>query len=166
MIPQMAGAQQRDVVIEHPNRQKASVKVTKAIVVLLLLVSAVLMTIVMIGGWGTLEGQKPMLVGFIMVYVLLAFYAARWFRGTLPLAAALAILLLIFAAIAAPEWFARDRTGFLNPSIDESILGLLTALLIPVQVLLVAFAMRGFSQDWHVELERPAGATGPAAAAG
>jgi hypothetical protein len=30
----------------------------------------------------------------------------------------------------------------------------LTFLIIPVQLLLVAFAMRGFSQGWNVELER------------
>ena len=34
---------------------------------------------------------------------------------------------------------------------------------VPVQFLLIAFAMRGFSQDWHVEVERPRG-TGPAPA--
>ena len=27
-------------------------------------------------------------------------------------------------------------------------------LIVPVQILLVAFAMRGFSQGWNVELER------------
>jgi hypothetical protein len=30
----------------------------------------------------------------------------------------------------------------------------LTLLIVPVQMLLVAFAMRGFSQGWNVELER------------
>ena len=30
----------------------------------------------------------------------------------------------------------------------------LTALLVPIQILLVAFAMRGFQQGWNVELER------------
>jgi hypothetical protein len=30
----------------------------------------------------------------------------------------------------------------------------LTLLIIPVQMLLVAFAMRGFQQGWNVEIER------------
>jgi hypothetical protein len=30
----------------------------------------------------------------------------------------------------------------------------LTLLIVPVQILLVAFAMRGFQQGWNVELER------------
>jgi hypothetical protein len=30
----------------------------------------------------------------------------------------------------------------------------LTLLIVPVQMLLVAFAMRGFQQGWNVELER------------
>jgi len=30
----------------------------------------------------------------------------------------------------------------------------LTLILVPVQVLLLAFAMRGFAQKWNVEVER------------
>jgi hypothetical protein len=53
-----------------------------------------------------------------------------------------------------PSWFDRDQTGFAQPAIDAGILGLVTALLIPVQVLLIAFAMRAFNQAWNVEVER------------
>src|SRR4051795_3070899 len=95
----------RDVVIEHPNREKASSKATKAVVILLLLVSVVLMLIVTIGGWDALEGAKPVQVGYILLYLVMAFFVARWNRGVLPVAAALAIILLIFAAVATPEWF-------------------------------------------------------------
>jgi hypothetical protein len=70
--------------------------------------------------------------------------------------AALAIILLIFAAVSAPEWFDRDKEGFTDPTLDESILGLLTFIIVPVQVLLIGFAMRGFQQAWNVEVERPA----------
>jgi hypothetical protein len=35
------------------------------------------------------------------------------------------------------------------------MLGLLTLLLVPVQVLLILFAMLGFSQGWNVEVEVP-----------
>jgi hypothetical protein len=143
-------------VIEHPNRGKASSKATRAIVVLLLLASAGLMIIITIGGWNTLEGAKPVQLGYILLYLVMAFFIARWNRGVLPVASALAIILLIFAAVSAPEWFDRDKTGFTNPPINENILGLLTFILVPVQLLLIAFAMRGFAQQWNVEVERPA----------
>src|SRR3954463_156024 len=143
-----------DVIIEHPNRDKAGSKATKAAVLLLLLVSVGLMLIVTIGGWDTLQGAKPVTIGYILVYLIMAFYVGRWNRGVLPVAAALAILLAIFAAVAVPGWIDRDATGFEQPSIDAGVLGLVTALIIPVQVLLIAFSMRAFNQEWNVEVER------------
>jgi hypothetical protein len=141
--------------IEHPNRRKAASKLTRVIVVVLLLVSALLVTIVTIGGWDVLQGAKALQISYIVVYLVIAFFVMRWSRGVLPLAAALAIVLLIFAAVSAPGWFDRDKPGFADPAIDEGILGLLTALLVPVQLLLIAFAMSGFRQAWNVEVERP-----------
>jgi hypothetical protein len=154
--------EENDVVIEHPNRDKAASKATKATVLLLLLVSVALMLIVTIGGWGTLQGAKPVQIGYIAIYLIMAFYVSRWNRGVLPVAAALAILLAIFAAVAVPGWFDRDAPGFAQPAIDAGVLGLVTALIIPVQVLLIAFAMRGFSQAWNVEVERTPAGTGRA----
>ena len=72
----------------------------------------------------------------------------------LPVGAALAVLLTIFALAAAPGWFNRDGFGYEEPTLDASLLGILTLLLVPVQILLVVFAMRGFKQGWNVELER------------
>jgi FtsH-binding integral membrane protein len=159
--------------IEHPNRRKAASKVTRAVVVLLLLVSAVLVAVVTVGGWDLLQGAKALSVAYIVVYVVLAFFVLRWSRGVLPLAAALAIVLLIFAAVSAPAWFDRDQPGFAEPTLDAGILGLVTALIVPVQLLLIAFAMSGFRQAWNVEIEHPVdepppeprGRGGPAAAA-
>ncbi len=145
-------------VIEHPNRDKAESRATKAVVVLLLLVSAAIMVIVTVGGWGTLQGAKSLQIAYILIYAVLAFQIGRWRSGLLPVAAALAIVLLIFAAISGPQWFARDRQGFTNPALDESILGLLTVLLVPLQLMLIVFAARGFSQKWSVEVERGSGA--------
>jgi hypothetical protein len=125
------------------------------------------MLIVTVGGWDELQGAKPVTVGYILVYLIIAFYVAQWNRGVLPVAAALAIILAIFAAVAVPAWFDRDAHGFAQPSIDAGVLGLVTALLIPVQVLLIAFAMRAFNQAWNVEVERtapPRGGSAPAAA--
>ena len=145
------------VVIEHPNREKAESRATKAIVVALLILSAVIMAIVTVGGWDALQGAKSLQIAYIVVYVVLAFQIARWRSGLLPVAAALAIVLLIFAAISGPQWFARDKNGFANPMLDESILGALTVVLVPLQLLLIVFAARGFSQKWSVEIEHSSG---------
>jgi FtsH-binding integral membrane protein len=141
--------------IEHPNRRKAASKLTRAIVVVVLLVSAALVTVITIGGWDTLQGAKALQIAYIAVYLVIAFFVLRWSRGVLPLAAALAIVLLIFAAVSAPAWFDRDKPGFAEPALDEGILGLVTALIVPVQLLLIAFAMSGFRQAWNVEVEQP-----------
>jgi hypothetical protein len=147
------------VLITHPNRDKPVVQATRATVVLLLLASAALMLIVTIGGWKVLWGAKPIEIGYVLVYLTLAFYAARWNRGVLPVSAVLAVLLLIFALVAGPSWFNRDKAGFAQPGINAGLLGTLTLLIAPVQMLLIAFAMRGFRQGWNVELEqREAGA--------
>jgi hypothetical protein len=145
---------QPGVIITHPNRDKPVVQATRATVILLLLISAALVLIVTIGGWSVLEGAIPVQIGYIAVYLTLAFFAARWNRGVLPVSAALAVLLAIFALVAGPAWFNRDKSGFAEPAINSGLLGLLTLLIVPVQMLLVAFAMRGFQQGWNVELER------------
>ncbi len=142
------------VIITHPNRDKPVVQTTRAIVVLLLLISVALVLIVTVGGWNLLEGAIPLQIGYIAVYLTFAFFAARWNRGVLPISAALGVLLAIFAAVAAPGWFDRNKSGFAQPTINSGLLGVLTLLIVPVQLLLVAFAMRGFSQGWNVELER------------
>ena len=116
--------------------------------------SAALVLIITVGGWKVLEGAIPVQIGYIAVYLTLAFFAARWNRGVLPIAAALAVLLAIFALVAGPAWFDRDKSGFAQPDLNAGLLGLLTLLVVPVQMLLVAFAMRGFNQGWNVELER------------
>ena len=144
------------MVIEHPNREKASSKATKAAVLVLLLVSVALMLIVIIGGWDVLAGAKPIEIAYVLIYLIMAFYVSRWNRGVLPVAAALAIILLIFAAVAVPGWVDRDATGFAQPTIDAGVLAFVTALLIPVQLLLIGFAMRAFNQAWNVEIERTA----------
>ena len=149
----MADQSSDDLVIYHPNREKGGSKATKAGTILLLLASAALVAIITIGGWASLEGAQVISIFFILVFLLVAFFVARWNRGVLPLAAAFAIVLLVFAAIAAPGWFDRDATGFDNPGLPPGLIGLLTLILIPVEFLLIVFAMRGFSQKWNVEIE-------------
>jgi presenilin-like A22 family membrane protease len=144
---------QPGVIVTHPNREKPVVQATRATVVLLLLVSAALVLIVTVGGWKVLESAWVVQVAYILVYLALAFFAGRWNRGVLPIAAALAVVLLIFALIAGPSWFDRDKAGFAQPLINAGLLGTVTLMIAPVQMLLIAFAMRGFRQGWNVELE-------------
>jgi hypothetical protein len=139
--------------IEHPNRKKAASKITRLLVILLLLISAGLVLIISLGGWSAIAGAKPLQVVYILLYVGLAYMVVRWSRGVLPLIAALAIVLLIFAAVSAPAWFDRSQSGFTDPTLPSELLGLLTALLIPVQILLIGVAMSGFRQAWNVEVE-------------
>ena len=166
----------------YPNRDKVASQASKAIVVLLLLISVVLMLIVTIGGWTKLEGQQPVNFLFILVYLFFAFYIFRWQRGLLPIAAAAGILLLILAAVAGTgasgtSWFDRNHYGFAAPGslfggrgLSPDALGLTTVLMIPVEALLIIFAMQGFSQGWNVEVEVPSdqsrsGGAGSSAAA-
>jgi hypothetical protein len=142
------------VVIEHPNRGKAASQLTRLLVVVLLLASAFLVAVVTIGGWNTLEGAKPVQIAFILVYLVLAYFVARWSRGVLPLIAALAIILGIFAVVAAPAWFDRARDGFTDPALSSDLLGLVCVLIVAVQAALIVVSMQGFRQAWNVEVER------------
>ena len=150
-------ADEQTVVIEHPNRRKASSQLARLVVIALLIVSAAVVLIVALGGWDALEGAKPVQIAFIVVYFVLALFVARWSRGVLPMIAALAIILAIFGAVAAPAWFDRDKAGFTDPALSADVLGLLCALLVPLQLALLVVAMIAFRQRWNVEAERPRG---------
>jgi presenilin-like A22 family membrane protease len=144
----------QEPVIEHPNRDKASSKTTRVVVVVLLLISAALVFIITFGGWEVIQGLTLICLAWGVLYVVLAYYVSRWNRGVLPVIAALAIIMAIFCMIAVPQWFDRDAFGFEQPALDANIVGTLTAILIPVQLLLLFFAMQGFVQAWNVEFER------------
>ncbi len=154
--------------VVYPNREKASSKLMKSIVGLILLVSVGMLLIVTIGGWSQLEGMKPLNFIWCIAYVIIAFYIwVRWARGMLPIAAGLAILLLMIAIVAGlglsgTSWFDRSHAGFApaqslfgGTGLSADTLGTVTLLLIPVQVLLIVFAMRAFAQGWNVEQEVP-----------
>jgi hypothetical protein len=119
----------------------------------------VVMIVVSAGGWDATAGARSLQPVFVAAYLGMALLVARWRRGVLPIAAAVAVLLLIFAAVSAPGWYARDKEGFTDPALASDLLGLLTALLVPLQALLAAVAMRGFRQRWNVTVERPAAPT-------
>jgi hypothetical protein len=142
------------VVIEHPNRGKAASQLARLVVIVLLLASAAVVLIISLGGWNAIEGAKPIQLLFIATYVACALFVARWSRGVLPMIAALAVILGIFGAVAAPAWFDRDKDGFTDPAIPSGVLGLFCALLVLLQLALILSAMVGFRQQWNVEVER------------
>jgi hypothetical protein len=155
-----------DVQIEHPNRKKASSKLARLIVFVLLIASAVLVLIGSLGGWGETQGARGLQVAFIVLYLVLAFFLLRWSSGVLPMAAALAIVMAIFALVSAPGWFDRDKDGFATTSIGPDVMGLLCIIIAIVQVLLIVASLYAFRQGWGVEVERKAdGSAGNAAPA-
>jgi lysylphosphatidylglycerol synthetase-like protein (DUF2156 family) len=152
-----AGAIRPGYELWRPNREKPESNTTRILVVFLLLVSAGLALVITLGGWSRLEGGKIFALLFVAIYVLFAFLVARWNRGVLPVASALAIILAIFAGIAAPAWFDRAKDGLTDPALPPDLLGLLTLLMVPLQVILIAVSMVAFNQEWHVEEERQIG---------
>jgi len=143
----------------RPNRDKAESKTMKAVVAFVLLVSAALVIIITLGGWERLQSSSVAMMSLIYaaLYIVFAILILNWNRGLLPVAASLAIILAIFAAIAGPAWFERAKDGLNSPALPEDLLGLLTLILVPVQILLIVVAMIAFNQEWHVEEERPIG---------
>jgi lysylphosphatidylglycerol synthetase-like protein (DUF2156 family) len=143
----------------RPNRESPQAKTTKALVALVLLISAALVIIITLGGWERLQSSSVAVMSLVyaILYIVFAVLIMNWNRGLLPVAASLAIILAIFAAIAGPAWFARAKDGLASPVLPEDLLGLLTLILVPVQLVLIVLAMVAFNQDWHVEEERPVG---------
>ena len=145
------------MIITHPNREKAVVQSTRLTVVAPMLVTVGLLLIITIGGASVMQvASMAVQVVYILIFLTLAYYAARWNRGVLPVVSSLAVILSIFAVVAGPFWFDRDKFGFAQPTLNAGLLGTLTFVIIPVQVLLITFAMRGFSQGWNVEVEHAA----------
>jgi lysylphosphatidylglycerol synthetase-like protein (DUF2156 family) len=155
-------------VVVYPNRDKSASKMTKAVVAVIMLVSVALMLILTIGGWSELQGLKGVNLIVCALYCVVAFYIfTRWSRGLLPLAALFGILVLMLAVVAGTglagtSWFNRSHFGFAPPKsmfgskgLPSDFLGLITVLLIPVQILLIVFTMLGFNQGWNVEKEVP-----------
>ncbi|HEX3239546.1 MAG TPA: hypothetical protein VHR18_05360 [Solirubrobacterales bacterium] len=144
----------------RPNRQKAGSVTTKFVIVLLLLATAGVAGLITIGGWSLLKGGSGMglvCAIYAILYAFFAFLVARWSRGILPLTAALSMILAIFCAVGASSWFERDKAGFDEALLPSSLLGLLVVILGLLQIVLIVAAFYGFSQEWHVEEERPIG---------
>ena len=144
----------------RPNRERAGSVTTKFVIVLMLLATAVIAALITIGGWSLLKGGGGMgtvCAIYAILYAFFAFLVSRWSRGILPVAAALSMILAIFCAVGADSWFARDKAGFDEALLPSALIGTLVVLLGLLQIVLIAFALYGFNQEWHVEEERPIG---------
>ena len=144
----------------RPNREKAESVTTKVVLVILLAATSIIAVIVAISGFSLMSGGTGMAIVTLiygLLYAFFAFLVARWNRGILPVAAALSMILAIFCAVGANSWFARDKSGFEDGLLPVTLIGLLVVILALLQIVLIAAALYGFNQEWHVEEERPIG---------
>ena len=144
----------------HPNREKPDVVTTKFIVAFLMLATAALCALIAISGWSVLTGGGGMGVVCLIyaaLYLLFGIRALQWSRGVLPVGAALSMILAILCAVGANSWFARDKDGFDEALLPSALLGTLVVILGLLQLVVIAAALYGFNQEWHVEEERPIG---------
>lgn len=144
----------------RPNREKAESVTTKFVLVFLLAVTSAIAFLVTITGFSLMTGGGGMGIVCLIYAALYAFFAFlvfRWSRGILPVAAALSMILAIFCAAGADSWFARDKAGFQDALIPVTLIGLLVVILGILQLILIAVALYGFNQNWHVEEERAIG---------
>jgi hypothetical protein len=154
-------------VVSYPNRDKRSSRTTRAAVLATLLASVGLIATVTVGGWSELAGLEALNFAWCVAYLVIAVYIYRWARGPLPIAAALASLMLVISLLAGTgatgtSWFDHSHPGYApayslfgGPGLGANLLGVLTLLIAPVQLLLIVLAAQGFRQAWNVELEVP-----------
>ena len=141
----------------RPNREKAESVTTKVVTVILLAATSIIAVIVAISGFSLMSGGTGMAIVTLiygLLYAFFAFLVARWNRGILPVAAALSMILAILCAVGANSWFARDKSGFEEGLLPVTLIGLLVVILALLQIVLIAAALYGFNQEWHVEEER------------
>lgn len=143
--------------IRHPNQEKASSQATRLVITLLLLVSAVLIAVVLFGGWTANQGARWLTIAYVIIYAVMAYYIFRWKRGVLMLAAALSLLFVIYSAIGLPAWFERTKEGYAETWLPAGLIGLLIVVIIIIQSFTVVASMVGFNQAWNVEVEERTG---------
>lgn len=146
--------------VRHPNRDLPESQTARTATLFLMVLTNLLLLVVALGGWSTLVGAKAVHIGFMVVFCIYIGYVVRWNRGVLPVIAATAVVLTVFALVAGPAWFARDKTGFADSVLPATLLGTITLAIIPLQMLLVAVSMWGFMQKWNIEVEIKPGEPG------
>lgn len=164
MVTQAAQAKP-GYVITYPNREKRSSRATRIGVAAVLVLSALLMLTATVGGWSKLAGLLPVNLIWCAIYLVMAFYVMRWARELLPIAVGLGALMLAFTVISATaaagvSWADRSAPGYApvhslfgGGGLSPSTLSALTIAIAITQALLIAVAVRGFTQGWNIEYE-------------
>lgn len=142
----------RTTTIEWPNREKASSKTMRAVVILTIAVSTGLMALISLLGWDMFQQARTFQLIFIAVNVIFIVQILRWSRGVLPMAAGLATIVAIFGGVSVSSWWARDSAGY-NDAALSGTLGTLTLLMVIVQGVVIVLAIAAFTQNWQIEVE-------------
>lgn len=145
----------QDVVITHPNRETTAARSTRAIVILLLAASAVLTLVITWGAWGHQAGALGLQVLFAILFGYYAYAVTQWRSGVLPIAAGTAVFAGVFAAVSIGGWLDRDGEGYQSPPLPENLVAVLIFAFAVLQFVVVVATMRGFTQQWQVEVEVP-----------
>ena len=163
-------------VVTYPNREKRSSRVARVVVALVLVLSALLILAVTVGGWSKLAGLVPVNIIWCLVYLVMAYYVMRWAKGLLPIAVGLGALMLTFTVIAETaadgvSWSDRNGPGYAathalfgGAGFSPNTLSTLTIAIAITQVLLIAACARALRQGWNIEYEVPAPAARPVTA--
>ena len=146
---------QPDVVITHPNRDSASSKSTRAIVIVIEAVSAVLMLVLAALAWTTQAGALGLQIIMGLLFAYFAYSVIHWRSGVLPIAAGTAVFAGVFAAVSVPSWFDRGGVGYEDPAVPESVIGVLVFAFAVLQLVNLVVTLYAFQQNWQVELEVP-----------
>ncbi|MGX6446785.1 hypothetical protein ACVU7I_01755 [Patulibacter sp. S7RM1-6] len=139
--------------ISWPNREKASSKLMRLLVIVALLVSAALIAVTAARGWDLMQDGKALLIVFVVIDLIFVLQLLRWSRGVLPMAAGLATFVAIFAGVSIQSWYDRDAPGFDEPGLSAQI-GFMTILILAAQLVVIVLAVLAFRQNWQVEVER------------
>ncbi len=142
----------RTTTIEWPNREKASSKTMRAVVILTIAISTALMVLISLLGWDMFQQARTFQLIFIAINVIFVVQILRWSRGVLPMAAGLATIVAIFGGVSVSSWWARDSPGYSDAALSGT-LGTLTLLMVIVQVAVIVFAIAAFTQNWQIEVE-------------
>ena len=142
----------RTTTIEWPNREKASSKTMRAVVILTIAISTGLMALISLLGWDMFQQARTFQLIFIAVNVIFIVQILRWSRGVLPMAAGLATIVAIFGGVSVSSWWARDSAGY-NDAALSGTLGTLTLLMVIVQGIVIVLAIAAFTQNWQIEVE-------------
>lgn len=143
----------RNTRLEYPNREKASSKLMRLLVIVALAVSSALILIVTIRGWDLMQDAKQLNFVFVALNVIFIIQLLRWSRGVLPMSAGIGAFVAIFSGVSVRSWYERDAPGYADASLSAD-LGFLTILIFAVQIILIVLAIIAFTQNWQIEVER------------